>query len=176
MISPSVSLTAFLSPLSGVRPSKADDYLCTGVAVKDLGPRKIWATEFQAIASGNRAHHMIISRCKSPVKKGYGATWDCAHHAMCSDSKIMFAWAKHAQPTKLPADVGFQLEADDYIVLQVHYARPVNVADHSGIAITVVDKAPAFTAGMFLLYRSQLNIPANTPSVHGDVNCQANIR
>ena len=124
MISPSVSLTAFLS-LSGVRPSKADDYLCTVVAVRDLGPRKIWATAFQAIASGNRAHHMIISRCKSPVKKGSGATWDCAQHAMCSDSKIMFGWANHAKPTKLPADVGFQLEADDYIVLQVHYAARV---------------------------------------------------
>ena len=49
-----------------------------------------------------------------------GATWDCAHHAMCRDSsKIMFAWAKHAQPTQLPEDVGFQLEEDDYIVLQV---------------------------------------------------------
>ena len=39
---------------------------------------------------------------------------------MCRDSsKIMFAWAKHAQPTQLPEDVGFQLEEDDYIVLQV---------------------------------------------------------
>ena len=55
-----------------------------------------------------------------PVKTAMGATWDCAHHAMCRDSsKIMFAWAKHAQPTQLPEDVGFQLEEDDYIVLQV---------------------------------------------------------
>ena len=171
-------LSLQLCPLSGVRPSKADDYLCTGVAVKDLvQDRKIWATEFRAIARGNMAHHMIISRCKSPVKKGEGATWDCAHHAMCRDSsKIMFAWAKHAQPTKLPGDVGFQLEEEDYIVLQVHYAHPLREADHSGIAITVVDKAPLYTAGMFLLLRSHLNIPPNTPSVHGDVNCQANIK
>ena len=171
-------LSLQLCPLSGVRPSKADDYLCTGVAVKDLvKDRKIWATEFRAIARGNMAHHMIISRCKSPVKKGEGATWDCAHHAMCKDSsKIMFAWAKHAKPTKLPGDVGFQLEEDDYIVLQVHYAHPVREADHSGIAIRVVDKAPLFTAGMFLLLRSHLHIPPNTPSVHGDVNCQANIK
>ena len=54
------------------------------------------------------------------MKTAMGATWDCAHHAMCRDSsKIMFAWAKHAQPTQLPEGVGFQLEEDDYIVLQV---------------------------------------------------------
>ena len=160
-----------------MRPSKADDYLCTGVSVRDLGPRKIWATEFRAISTGNRAHHMIISRCKTPVKKTMGLTWDCAHHAMCKDSsKIMFAWAKHAQPTELPDDVGFQLEPDDYLVLQVHYALPLSDPDHSGIAIRVVDKAPRYTAGMFLLLRSHLTIPPNTPSVHGDVNCQANIK
>ena len=34
-------------------------------------------------------------------------------------SKIMFAWAKHAQPTELPNDVGFSLQPDEYLVLQV---------------------------------------------------------
>ena len=86
---------------------------------------------------------MIISRCKSPVKKGFGATWDCAHHAMCTDSsKIMFAWAKHAQPTNRSGDVGFQLEADDFIVLQVHYAKPLEEPDRSGISIKFVDTSP----------------------------------
>ena len=161
-----------------MRPNKEDDYICTGLRVSDLAPAKsLWATKFEAVSQGNRAHHMIISKCKAPVKTKAEATWDCAHHAMCSDSsKIMFAWAKHAQPTKLPGDVGFQLEEDDYIVLQVHYALPVSEPDHSGIAITVVDRAPTFTAGMFLLLRSHLDIPPNTPSVHGDVNCQANIK
>ena len=31
----------------------------------------------------------------------------------------MFAWAKHAQPTELPNDVGFSLQPDEYLVLQV---------------------------------------------------------
>ena len=48
----------------GARPSKADDYICTGMRVRDLAPAKLWATKFEAIAAGNRAHHMIISRCK----------------------------------------------------------------------------------------------------------------
>ena len=63
---------------------------------------------------------VIFPRCKSPVKASVGSTWDCRHHAMCKDSsKIMFAWAKHAEPTKLPGEVGFQLEKTDWLVLQV---------------------------------------------------------
>ena len=142
-----------------------------------MAPTKIWATSFEAISTGNRAHHMIISRCKAPVKTQYMATWDCAHHAMCQDSsKIMFAWAKHAQPTKLPEDVGFELAPDDYIVLQVHYAKPLCEEDHSGISVKMVDSAPKYTAGMFLLLRSHLDIPPETEATHGDVNCQAKIK
>lgn len=128
----------------GVRPNKEDDYICTGLRVSDLAPAKsLWATKFEAVSQGNRAHHMIISKCKAPVKTKAEATWDCAHHAMCKDSsKIMFAWAKHAQPTVLPPDVGFQLEADDFIVLQVHYAKPLEEPDRSGISIKFVDTSP----------------------------------
>ena len=161
-----------------MRPSKEDDYICTGVSLAELAPNKnLWVTKFEAVSQGNRAHHMIISRCKVPVKTKHGATWDCAHHAMCKDSsKIMFAWAKHAQPTELPPDVGFQLEPDDFIVLQVHYAKPLEEPDHSGISIMFVDTAPKYTAGMFLLLRSHLNIPPETQATHGDVNCAAQIK
>lgn len=31
-------------------------------------------------------------------------------------------------------------------------------------------------AGIYLLLRSYLNIPAQTPKVHGDVNCQVNLQ
>ena len=161
-----------------MRPSKEDDYICTGVSLAELAPNKnLWVTKFEAVSQGNRAHHMIISRCKVPVKTKHGATWDCAHHAMCKDSsKIMFAWAKHAQPTELPPDVGFQLEPDDFIVLQVHYAKPLKEPDNSGISIMFVDTAPKYTAGMFLLLRSYLNIPPETQATHGDVNCAAQIK
>jgi len=164
--------------MPGATPAKEDDYLCTGVPMEDLEPDKsLWAVEFSALSTGNRAHHMIVSRCKNPVKSGVGETWDCRHHAMCKDSsKIMFAWAKHAAPTELPGDVGFQLEKDDYIVLQVHYSHPLTDPDHSGIRIKFVDQSPKYTAGMYLLLRSQLAIPSDTASVHGDVNCQASIR
>jgi len=167
----------FNMTMPGVKPNKNDDYICTGVKVKELAPTKLWVTSFEAISSGNKAHHMIISKCKVPVKTARGATWDCAHHAMCKDpSKIMFAWAKHAQPTKLPSDVGFELAPDDYLVLQVHYMKPLNDPDQSGISLNIVDTAPKYTAGMFLLLRSHLDIPPETAATHGDVNCAANIR
>ena len=101
----------------------------------------VYAVSFSALGQdgpGIKAHHMILSKCKKPKKTGFGDTWDCQHHAMCNDqvydclhwlpkntfvfprqSKIMFAWAKHAQPTELPDDVGFSLQPDEYLVLQV---------------------------------------------------------
>ena len=57
----------------------------------------------------------------------------------------------------------------------MHYAKP-QMADYSGLAVTVRQKKPKYTAGMFLMLRSQLEIPPNTPAVHGDINCQANLR
>jgi len=166
--------------MPGVNPSKDDDYLCTGVSIGDLSPDKtVYAVSFSALGQdgpGIKAHHMILSKCKKPKRTGFGETWDCQHHAMCNDqSKIMFAWAKHAQPTELPDDVGFSLHPDDYLVLQVHYAKPQQ-NDYSGLAVMVRQAKPTYTAGMFLLLRSRLEIPPFTAAVHGDVNCQANLR
>ena len=76
---------------------------------------------------------------------------------------------------------------------QVHYAKPQQ-NDHSGLSVMVRQAKPTYTAGdieseylleassltyrpgMFLLLRSRLEIPPFTPAVHGDVNCQANLR
>ena len=55
---------ALCVPCIGVKPNKNDDYICTGVKVKELAPTKLWVTSFEAISSGNKAHHMIISKCK----------------------------------------------------------------------------------------------------------------
>ena len=104
----------------GATPSGDDEYLCTSVKVKDLDPKnKLWIVKFSAIVSGNRAHHMILSKCEHPPKME-GEIYDCRHHQMCLDqSKILFAWAKHADPTEVPVDVGFSLDKEDSLVLQV---------------------------------------------------------
>ena len=123
----------------------------------------------------------------------------------------MFAWAKHAQPTEVPNDVGFSLQPDEYLVLQVCskiYFSQVGFkmsttagalcktstkrSKRSGcdgetgqakihsrwISLWTPLEAPRLTLclGMFLLLRSRLEIPPFTPAVHGDVNCQANLR
>ena len=54
----------------------------------------------------------------------------------------------------------------------MHYAVPLSEDDHSGISISIRDSAPTYTAGMFLLLRSHLSIPPDTPVIHGDMNCQ----
>jgi hypothetical protein len=162
--------------MPGAKPSEKDDYLCTSMAMKGLSTRKLYIERFTALASGNRAHHMILSKCKHPVKEGVREIYDCRHHAMCLDqSKIMFAWAKHAEPTKLPQDVAFDIEEDDFMVLQVHYAEPLSDADHSGLQLQFTTRQPKYTAGIFLLGVGTLHIPPNTPSTHGDANCKANI-
>ena len=58
----------------------------------------------------------------------------------------------------------------------MHYAKPLADKDYSGIAINLVDLAPKYTAGMFLLLRSHLTIPPETAATHGDVNCAAKIK
>ena len=75
-----------------------------------------------------------------------GDMWDCRHHHICYDeSKILFAWAKHAEPTELPQDVGFALADDDHLVLQVIVDVVVfvrSVPDPYRYWIHVVKKGP----------------------------------
>ena len=113
-----------VSNLVGAKPATNDAYLCTALKVNDLKPStKLWIIKFGALTIGNRAHHMILSRCRAPHQVGEGDIYDCSHHQLCQDqSKILFAWAKHAEPTELPADVGFALDSEDYLVLQVGQA------------------------------------------------------
>merc|ERR1719348_2712737 len=111
--------------MPGARPKQDDDYLCTGAKVEDIEKQhSLYAVEFNSILDGG-VHHMMVNKCKRPRRMKEGEIWDCRHHAVCDgETKIMFAWAKHAAPTQLPPDVGFKLEKDDYLVLQVHYAKP----------------------------------------------------
>jgi len=97
------------------------------------------------------------------------------HHATCrGGTKILYAWAKDAPPTILPEDVGFKLSSDDgYLVLQVHYAHPLDDKDDTGLRLDYVTEKPKKgLAGVFLLFRTQLMIPPGKTAVHGDMNCK----
>ena len=49
----------------------------------------------------------------------------------------MYAWAKNAPPARLPPDVGFMVGQEyEYIVMQVHYAHPLDTPDDAGVTLT----------------------------------------
>ena len=54
-------------------------------------------------------------------------------------SSILYAWAHHAEPTSLPQDTSFKIDPEKngkYLVLQVHYLKPFEGEDHTGIKVT----------------------------------------
>ena len=59
-------------------------------------------------------------------------------HATCQgESKLIYAWAKDAPPSKIPDYVGFKIgDPYKYIVLQMHYAHPLALPDHASVDIT----------------------------------------
>ena len=59
------------------------------------------------------------------------------HHSTCrGKSKIMYAWAKDAPPAELPDGVGFKVgDQYRYVVLQVHYAHPLDAPDNAGVTL-----------------------------------------
>ncbi|TRY67348.1 hypothetical protein TCAL_12467 [Tigriopus californicus] len=159
----------------GAVPTINDDYMCQAFEIKNVLENKcrIYITQFDANANAQRAHHMILQKCRRPLKRE-GEIWNCLHHSMCDDqSKIMYAWAKDAPPTALPPDVGFSLDADDgFLVLQVHYKHPLDEKDFTGLTMHYTEDRPSNIAGIYLLYRSYLRIPPQVPVVHGNINCR----
>ena len=57
----------------------------------------------------------------------------------------------------------------------MHYAEPLDDPDFSGLQLQFTTKEPKYTAGILLLGRSNLYIPPNTPTTHGDANCKPDI-
>ena len=50
----------------------------------------------------------------------------------------MYAWAKDAPPAELPEHVGFEVGNEyEYVVLQVHYAHPLDSPDDASVALSV---------------------------------------
>ena len=49
----------------------------------------------------------------------------------------MYAWAKDAPPAEMPKNVGFEVGNEyEYVVLQVHYAHPLDAPDNAGVTIS----------------------------------------
>merc|ERR1711962_406757 len=159
--------------MPGATSPATDSYRCASYAYSKDGVNrgKTFITQFTANATATKAHHIILQKCKRPIKQP-GKVWDCNHHATCNDqSHILWAWAKDAPPTLLPKDVAFKLAPDEYVVMQIHYKNPFNEPDHSGVTAKISSIQPKYYAGIYLLWRFNLNIPPNKPEVSGDMNC-----
>ncbi|KAF6039893.1 PAM [Bugula neritina] len=166
--------------MPNLRPSVEDYYVCTSIKVPsetyiitgELSPltgkpsMRLWQTQV--------AHHILLFGCDEPFS--YDSSWECG--ATCKKrSSIMFAWAKNADPTKLPPDVGYHIGGHsgvNYIVMQVHYARALtkdDPPDQSGIALYTSTIKPNFTQGIFLMAADFGHIPPKKTAAHLDVSC-----
>ena len=74
----------------------------------------------------------------------------------------------------LPENVAFKLAPEEYVVMQIHYKNPFKEPDHSGVTAKISSIQPKYFAGIYLLWRFSLNIPAGVPETSGDMNCRWN--
>ncbi|GAB6032429.1 hypothetical protein CHUAL_011067 [Chamberlinius hualienensis] len=155
--------------MPGVKPRKNDDYLCTA---KPVNAKEAYIVKMEAKADSSKAHHILLFACSFYVtNKEY---WECGEGFYCPNMKILFAWAKNAQPTTLPDNVGFRIGSDNnvnFLVLQVHYVSPLNEKDSSGLTLQMTYQPQPFVAGIFLLVAGSTVIPPHKEKVYGDINC-----
>uniref|UniRef100_A0A4W3JKM9 Peptidylglycine alpha-amidating monooxygenase n=1 Tax=Callorhinchus milii TaxID=7868 RepID=A0A4W3JKM9_CALMI len=122
------------------------------------------------------AHHMLLFGCKLPATNDN--YWACGNrYGTCLDeAKIMYAWARNAPPTRLPAGVGFRVGGNsgiNYIVLQVHYGdihafRGKNNSSHK---YHFSHRENPLIAGIYLLMSENTVIPPGAKVVNGDIAC-----
>ncbi len=69
-------------------------------------------------------HHAIVftdPKRQSLAKVGPDGSYECFGSPEVDETQILYAWAPGTQPQDLGARVGFYLEANSLLVLQVHY-------------------------------------------------------
>ena len=64
--------------MPGSEPKQKDDYFCTAFSIKKLTDgvqgKKVYVTGFEALASADKAHHLIVQKCTMPIKEE-GEIW-----------------------------------------------------------------------------------------------------
>ncbi|XP_032873263.1 peptidyl-glycine alpha-amidating monooxygenase isoform X3 [Amblyraja radiata] len=162
--------------MPGVTPLMPDSYFCTYVPVPP--GQKSYIVDFKPHANMDTAHHMLLFGCRLPAtNEDY---WDCGNrYGTClREAAIMYAWARNAPPTQLPADVAFRVGGNtgiNYIVLQVHYGDVTafrdNHKDCSGVTLQMTFLKQPLIAGIYLLMSANAVIPPNEKVVNADIAC-----
>jgi hypothetical protein len=128
---------------------------------------------FQPLVNSTTSHHLTLMACAEPASQSL--SWKCNSQTACrGESARLFGWSRDAPFFKLlPGlllylffeslgikacfflciDVSFKVTQFKYIVMNIHYAHPVN-RDNSGLAITTTDKpfVLLFFIGLYVLY------------------------
>ncbi|XP_052793930.1 peptidyl-glycine alpha-amidating monooxygenase-like isoform X2 [Mya arenaria] len=169
--------------MRGAQPAQSDQYYCTGYRVTEdiLGhpansTAEGYIVKYEALADANTAHHILVFGCKS-LRKDINSFWQCGY--VCEGDQIIFAWAKNAPPLTLPKDVGQHIGHGTnihYIVIQIHYAVPLQSPDTSGIRLFITEQRQKFISGIYLLLSYGVTIPEQTEKFHIDSSCRFNWR
>ncbi|KAK2718372.1 peptidyl-glycine alpha-amidating monooxygenase-like [Artemia franciscana] len=161
-----------------VVPKMDDDYWCTYHDLDSVA-NAAYITQFEAAANGSIAHHIILFGCSDLSDDMIEArAWRCLEGNICTGQEsILFAWAKNADPTRLPPQVGFDVGRGvdkRYLVMQVHYAHKGNehTKDSSGLNLAVTASPPKYSAGIYIMLAGDDIIPPETPVHHVDINCR----
>ncbi|ELT96668.1 hypothetical protein CAPTEDRAFT_228792 [Capitella teleta] len=160
--------------MPGVAPREDDAYYCMSRAVP---VKELYITNFEALAEGSVAHHILLFGCQNPYSHQTDA-WECTSACDPHDSSsILFAWAKNAPPTHVPEGVGFEIGDNtnvQYLVMQIHYKDRFPLSadpDHSGLRLTVTLERQKYMAGIYLFSDSYHEIPGGAQAVHVDMAC-----
>ena len=117
----------------------------------------------------SKIHHIIIFGCSGlhSEKHIYPNYFSCTKSNLCSGMKIIYAWGRNAPSLSLPDGVGFHIgkgSSIKYLILQAHYANPLQDRDSSGVSLFyTVNRLPNI-AGIFMMAVSDGLIPPNKQS------------
>ena len=137
----------FVIHMPGAQPTEKDDYLCAVFSLKNLKRPKLYFTGFDVNANLTNVGQVGIFRCNNPSVEG-GAVYSCRNtkkfiESVCQSSYFMFDWGRDVGPMSLPEDVGFELDGDNHLIMQVHYKVPLDFNDNKTSAlIQYTDEMP----------------------------------
>lgn len=125
--------------------------------------------EFQPSATMEIVHHMEVDIClNGTINEG---------HPTCSDSHIIYMWAKNATKLTLPKGVGFKVGRNtptQYLMLTMHFASTPDknneMTKKLGVDLILTDNSLSKTAGVFLLLTGGEILPGMRE--HFDVACE----
>jgi len=160
--------TEFLVAINGYSPQQDDDYVSIAVKAKPG-----YIVKFEPSASADRIHHILLYGCTTPA---YEKEFWPGGETCRGPAHILYAWARNAPSLELPEDVAFPIgnpgDSVQYIVMQIHYARPFvgKVRDFSGVRLHLIHEKPKYVAQVYLFVSGD-PIPPGHEAAYNNMSC-----